>query len=213
MTNSQTYYLLPSANEIFKSRYTTVLRWSLLAALLLTALIFWLVPDIPSQPYVMREVWQEILPPIPDAPDVPFDTPLPPPVIPKEIVAVPYDVPLDPNLISIWEPDQPSGPMAPVYQEPGMEFVASSSNPVLLTFARPDYPEVARLSGLEGQVLVKVLVNKNGQVDQVVVLKGVHPLLDRAAVNAARRCKFKPGTQRTIPVRAWLAIPYNFRLH
>jgi TonB family protein len=40
----------------------------------------------------------------------------------------------------------------------------------------------------------------------------VHPLLDRAAQQAARLCRFTPAKQREIPVKAWLAVPYVFRL-
>jgi len=34
-----------------------------------------------------------------------------------------------------------------------------------------------------------------------------------AALAAARKCKFIPGKQRNIPVKAWMALPFNFRLN
>ncbi|MBK7701610.1 MAG: energy transducer TonB [bacterium] len=74
-------------------------------------------------------------------------------------------------------------------------------------------PEMARASQLEGTVVVKVQVGPDGSVLQAVVLTPVHPLLDKEAVKAAKRCKFQPGRQRGIAVKAWMAIPFAFRLH
>ena len=41
----------------------------------------------------------------------------------------------------------------------------------------------------------------------------MHPLLDRAAREAALRCRFSPGKQRGIAVKAWMAIPFVFGLN
>ena len=62
-------------------------------------------------------------------------------------------------------------------------------------------------------MVVKVLVGPDGSVMQVAILQGVHPMLNKAALDAARKCRFNPGKQRNIPVKAWMAIPYRFRLH
>jgi len=91
--------------------------------------------------------------------------------------------------------------------------VASSAEPQLKFHVKADYPEIARRAGLEGTVMVHVLVDRNGRVDRAEVTRGVHPILDQAAKTAALRCRFTPGTQRTIPVPVWVAIPYRFRLH
>ncbi|MBK7769774.1 MAG: energy transducer TonB [bacterium] len=53
----------------------------------------------------------------------------------------------------------------------------------------------------------------DGRVLEVVVVKGAHPQLDRAAVAAARLCRFTPGKQREMPVKAWMAVPYRFRMN
>ncbi len=72
---------------------------------------------------------------------------------------------------------------------------------------------MARASQFEGTVVVKVQVGTDGKVLQAIILKGVHPMLDNSALAAARRCKFSPGKQRGIAVKAWMAIPFAFRLH
>jgi protein TonB len=72
---------------------------------------------------------------------------------------------------------------------------------------------MARRAALEGTVIVKVLVGPDGTVKDAIVVQGVNPLLNKAAVEAARRCKFIPGKQRNIPVKAWMALPFTFRLN
>ena len=91
--------------------------------------------------------------------------------------------------------------------------MVSQEKPVILQYVPPEYPEMARMSQLQGTVIVKVLVGPDGNVMDAQVLQGVNPLLDRAAIAAARRTKWKPGKQRNIPVKAWMALPFNFRLH
>ena len=53
----------------------------------------------------------------------------------------------------------------------------------------------------------------DGSVMRAEVLQSVHPMLDAAAREAALKCKFEPGKQRNIPVKAWMAIPFRFKLH
>lgn len=84
--------------------------------------------------------------------------------------------------------------------------------PQLVEFVEPEYPDEARREGLEGEVLLKVLVGPDGRVLEVDVVKGVDPLLDEAARDAARRSRWKGGSQRGIPVKAWAMLPCRFAL-
>jgi protein TonB len=79
-------------------------------------------------------------------------------------------------------------------------------------FVEPEYPVEARRRGLEGDVAVKVLVGPKGEVLEAEVVKGVDPLLDEAALEAARRSRWTPGSQRGTPVKAWMLLPYRFEL-
>ena len=92
-------------------------------------------------------------------------------------------------------------------------FVASSENPRITFWAKPKYPEIARKAMMEGTVIVKVLVGPSGAVLDAQILQGANPLLNKEALAAARKCKFIPGKQRNIPVKAWMALPFNFRLN
>jgi TonB family protein len=77
----------------------------------------------------------------------------------------------------------------------------------------PDYPELARMAGIEGRVIVKLLVDVDGAVIDVGLLLGSgNSTLDRAALQAAARARFTPGRQGIQAVRVWVAIPYSFVL-
>ncbi len=89
---------------------------------------------------------------------------------------------------------------------------SQSHHPEIIYLAAPDYPDSLRVQGVEGAVVIKVLIDTEGSVDQAVVLQSAHPVLDSLALKAVGECRFRPGSQRGIPVKAWMAIPYTFRL-
>jgi len=77
----------------------------------------------------------------------------------------------------------------------------------------PRYPEVSRRMEQEGTVFVKMLVNLDGTVMRVVVVRSsTYPSLDTAAVEAAWNWKFSPAIQNKKPVRVWVAAPLKFEL-
>ena len=89
------------------------------------------------------------------------------------------------------------------------EVVEHMSEAVFLL--EPAYPELARMAGIGGRVLVKLLVDVDGTVIDVGLLAGSgNSTLDRAALQAAARARFTPGRQGIQTVRVWIAIPYSF---
>ncbi len=68
------------------------------------------------------------------------------------------------------------------------------------------------MEGVSGRVVVKILVDADGSVMDALVLEGVDPRLDAAALEAARKTRWSPGMQRGIPVKAWMGLPYDFTL-
>jgi protein TonB len=79
--------------------------------------------------------------------------------------------------------------------------------------ARPRYPDLARKAGIEGQTVVKALVDVDGSVMDVQILKSSgNQMLDEAALTAARNWKFSPAKQRDKFVRVYVSIPVTFRL-
>lgn len=84
--------------------------------------------------------------------------------------------------------------------------------PELLTFVEADYPAELVKKGIEGSVLLELLVNETGGVDSVTVLRGVDPLLDSSAAAACRRFKFTPATADGDSVAVLLQYEYRFSL-
>ena len=76
------------------------------------------------------------------------------------------------------------------------------------------YPHECQVKGIQGRVICRFTVAKNGKIEDVHVLRsGGHPLLDREAVRVLRSMpKWKPGLQRGKPVRVQYTVPVNFRL-
>lgn len=78
-------------------------------------------------------------------------------------------------------------------------------------FKRTNYPQEAINSNIKGIVYLTFIVEKDGSVSSVTVLKGVHPLLDNEAVKVISESpKWTPGLQRGQPVRVRYQIPLNF---
>ena len=75
------------------------------------------------------------------------------------------------------------------------------------------YPQIAVERGLEGRVTVRFVVNKDGYVQDVTVLRGVHELLDREAVRVIQSLpRFAPGRQNGNAVNVYYNVPVAFRL-
>jgi protein TonB len=78
----------------------------------------------------------------------------------------------------------------------------------------PKYPELARKAGIEGTTTVKMLVDIDGSIIDVKILKSSgNQMLDQAAIIAAKKSKFTPAKQRDKYVRVWVARPMHFRLN
>lgn len=75
-----------------------------------------------------------------------------------------------------------------------------------------DYPDFAKKAGIEGRVIVQFIVDEEGNVQDPKVTRGVHKLLNKAAIEAVKEVKFKPGMQRGQCVKVQHSLPVTFRL-
>ncbi len=79
--------------------------------------------------------------------------------------------------------------------------------------AAPRYPYAARVRGVEGDVLLRVVVLPNGKaVDVTLRITSGSALLDRAARDAVRRWRFRPARRAGQTVVGWVDVPVSFRL-
>lgn len=75
------------------------------------------------------------------------------------------------------------------------------------------YPVVAQENGVQGRVTVQFVVEKDGSISDVHVLKGVDPSLDKEAVRVVKSMpRWTPGKQNGITVRVNYRVPVLFRL-
>lgn len=75
------------------------------------------------------------------------------------------------------------------------------------------YPAEAVEKRIEGRVIAKFIVEKDGSISNVQVVRSVHPLLDKQAVDVLMRMpKWNPGKNNGQPARIWFTLPVNFRL-
>ena len=76
-----------------------------------------------------------------------------------------------------------------------------------------EYPAVALENGVQGRVMVSFVVERDGSLSDVRVLKSVDPLLDKEALRVVRSMpKWTPGMMDGSPVRVKYTIPITFRL-
>lgn len=75
------------------------------------------------------------------------------------------------------------------------------------------YPTIPQENGTQGRVTVQFVVNKDGSIVDVKVIKGVDPYLDKEAVRVISTMpKWIPGKQRGVPVRCKFTVPVTFKL-
>lgn len=89
----------------------------------------------------------------------------------------------------------------------------TTSSVGVLRSVHPIYPRIAKKSGWEGTVLVRVTVETNGRASQVVVSRSSgRKVLDDAAIKAVKRWAFRPARDGNIPIRSVVVIPVKFSL-
>jgi len=140
-------------------------------------------------------------------PDMTPDDPEPPP--PVEIEPVVDFADVDP-LFAI--PDAPPEPPAPDPVGP-IEVGGEVSKPECLSCPNPRYTEIARRARVQGLVIVKAVITREGDVAEIEVLEGVSMGLTEAAVDAVKTWKFKPGTLHGKPVDVYYRLTVNFELN
>lgn len=94
------------------------------------------------------------------------------------------------------------------------EFVAYEEAPEKIEEVKPVYPEMARRAGIEGVVWVNALVDKEGKVRDVIIVKdsGANAGFEEAAIDAAKKTTWKPAISNGQPVALWVTYKIVFKL-
>jgi TonB family protein len=83
--------------------------------------------------------------------------------------------------------------------------------PKRISDLKVEYPESAQKQGIQGKVVIKVLISKSGEVTETEIVSSI-PELDAYAIAAVKKLKFKPGKYKGKPVDVWVRIPINFEI-
>ncbi len=74
------------------------------------------------------------------------------------------------------------------------------------------YPAAAKKEGIEGKVMVRVLIDEEGNYMRHMVIREGNPMLLEAVEKGIVNLKFEPAILAGNPVKAWTTIPFNFQL-
>lgn len=193
--------------------WPNMMRASLLNLIIFIA-AFWLYPEYhptvhltQSVPQVLRvdipETSQQKRPPPPPRPQVPLA--VEGNEIPEDVTIESTELDLDkifiPNLAATKGIDS---------DEP-LDYTEIDYKPHPSRIVTPEYPIEAKKKRIEGKVTVKVLVDKEGNVEDVQFVHG--PELFRiAALAAARQFRFRPGKHQGERRKVWMIMPIEFSM-
>ncbi len=177
-------------------------------------------PAAPAKPvYLVQQV--RFTPPPPKAAQV-----LPKQKEKKRVIPIPDPTPEEPEPIRLAEvetpdldiasegvvfgiPDAPpsDGPMGPVLQLTG-----DITPPEKIHYPTPRYTEEGRQARVQGVVILEAVVDTEGNISRVKILKGLSHGLSEQAVETAKEWKFRPAKKAGVPVAVYLNLTIRFSL-
>jgi protein TonB len=126
----------------------------------------------------------------------------------------------DPNALPVIEEGTGTGNQpAEVAEEPEPDpnaFVAVEKEPAPVNLdeikKRIAYPPLLKEAGVQGKVIVRILVGKDGKYIKHQVIKSSHKLFTEAVEKEIQNLEFTPAIQAGKPIKLWVTIPFDFRL-
>ncbi|MDE2999791.1 MAG: energy transducer TonB [Gemmatimonadota bacterium] len=204
-----------------KRRYRQVLGVSFVLSIALLAGIAVLFPTLdiqatPSKPDQiiiqiedLPETRQITRPPPPPRPALPIETEEE--NVPDDVTIETTDLELEDVPLDLPPPPTAESEAVLVEEEEILEVWKVEEKPRLIRRALPVYPAFALRAGLQGSVMLKVLLGRDGRSEQIQVLKG-EEIFHASAREAVSKFLFEPARQSDRPVKVWLVIPIHFRL-
>jgi protein TonB len=92
------------------------------------------------------------------------------------------------------------------------QFKAGMTPPEVIVRVQPRYTEAARKAGVQGTVIVEAIIDEQGRVTNLRVMKSLPMGLDQAATDAVRQWRFKPALLNTRPVKIFWTLTVYFQL-
>jgi len=193
------------------SRYSLITLATLIATYAFYPEYHPTVSLIPKQRLVLQvsdipETSQQKRAPAPPRPQVPLAV---------EGEEVPDDVTIESTELDFDNIDLPdlamaAGPVGQISEEP-MDYSDIDYKPHPVRIVTPEYPPEAMKKKIIGRVIVKVLVDKAGNVEETEVVSGPE-ILREAALKAAQSFRFRPGKHAGERRKVWMIMPIDFDL-
>jgi protein TonB len=191
--------------------YSYVLRVSAIVSLALLILVFLVLPrEFTYKAYELKKEVTTIAEELPPE----LEKLAEPPPVERPKLPVAAETPEEVEAATIEKTEFQEIIKKPTETEiPVVPFWSVEVKPQPVNIPKPTYPELARQAGIEGDVVVKALVDIDGKIIDVEIQKSSgNSSLDQAALQAARNAIFTPAKQRDQFVRVWVSIPFKFRL-
>ena len=210
---------MPIHYDPFAERYPLRVRLIAIGVIGIVVLMFYAFPRFLGERGVIEQSIEAVIETIDIPPTQQFEAPPPPsrPSIPveSEDEDIAEDITIEETELESFEWEAPPPPPD---EGPTIRFIPYDEPPVPIggytaIQRNVHYPEIAQEAGIEGTVIIQAFVDKNGRVQETVVLKGIpNTGLDEAAADAIKRTRWKPAKQRDRPVGVWISVPVNFIL-
>lgn len=185
--------------------------------------------DINLNVRAMEPIFTQDLIPI-TFPDKPTPPPPPKPTITEVINIIDDESNIEQTNIETTEDIKDVGVAIKIIDQPVIEEVDNSNDVFMIVEEMPHfpggdaelmqyfrknvkYPTIAQENGVQGQVIVQFIIDKDGTITDPVVVRSRDPHLDKEALRVIMAMpKWKPGMQRGKAVRVKYTVPVTFKL-
>lgn len=206
-----------------KQQYLKKLEQSMVVSIAFLLILFQVTRLVKTQPAELAGT--DVIIEVADIPPTEQPSNLPPPPgrpavpVPTENELVPEDVTIQTTDLNLDLAELPPPPSANEGIDESYVFIPYDEPPVPIGGLQSineylKYPEIARRAGIEGVVILGVLVDENGNSLKTQVLKpsGTSLGFEQAAEEAAMKLKWKPAKQRDRAIKVWVSFPIRFQL-
>ena len=156
----------------------------------------------------ITQTQQEEKPPPPPAPQVPVE-------VPNDEIIEDQNIELNADFNQSEKLEMPDPPQEEEEEENffrAVENMPELKGGLAGLQKKINYPEMARKAGIEGTVNIQFIVNKDGEVEDPRILRGIGGGCDEEALRVVKEAQFEPGRQRGKPVRVQYSVPIRFQL-
>lgn len=84
--------------------------------------------------------------------------------------------------------------------------------PVVIAQSGIQYPQSARSQGIEGFVIISLLINNLGEIEDIQILESTSKVFNKPAIDGVSSWKFKPAEYQGVPVKVWVRQKISFDL-